>query len=67
VTDRDKALENMPEKTGKTLEAWIEILDNKQFEKYSMAVSYLKTEHGVKLGFANTIVTLSKKQNETPV
>jgi hypothetical protein len=60
----DKALQtminNMPDKTGKSLEEWIEILKDKSFSKHSEAVKYLKTEHQVTHGFANTIVTLSK-------
>jgi hypothetical protein len=66
----DKALqtmiENMPEKTGKMLEEWIQILDKKNFEKHSMTVKFLKTEHGVTHGFANTIVTLSKERFNPP-
>ncbi len=54
-------IDNMPEKTGKSLEEWIEILKEKSFSKHSEAVKYLKTEHQVSHGFANTIVTLSKK------
>ncbi|WP_076536109.1 DUF4287 domain-containing protein [Shewanella sp. UCD-KL21] len=61
----DKALqtmiENMPEKTGKKLEEWIKILNKENFDKHSIAVNFLKTEHGVTHGFANTIVTLSKE------
>ena len=63
VGNMDKALQtminNMPEKTGKKLEKWIQILDKEDFEKHSIAVKFLKTEHGVTHGFANTIVTLS--------
>ena len=63
VDNMDKALQtminNMPEKTGKKLEKWIQILDKEDFEKHSIAVKFLKTEHGVTHGFANTIVTLS--------
>ena len=66
----DKALkatiDNMPEKTGKSLEEWKKILSSKSFGKYSEAVKFLKTEHGVTHGFANTIVTLSREQNEAP-
>ena len=66
----DKALktmiENMPEKTGNSLENWKKILKGKSFAKHSEAVKYLKEEHGVTHGFANTIVTLSKDENETP-
>jgi len=50
----------MPEKTGKSLEEWKKILKAKSFSKHSKAVSYLKKEHGVTHGFANTIVHLSK-------
>ncbi len=65
----DKALEtminNMPEKTGKSLEEWINILKKENFDKHSVAVKYLKTEHGVTHGFANTIVALSKEQQDS--
>lgn len=66
----DKALQtminNMPEKTGKSLAEWLKILSKENFEKHSMAVKFLKTEHGVTHGFANTIVTLSKDENNSP-
>lgn len=61
----DKALktmvDNMPEKTGKGLDEWIRILKEKSFEKHSMAVKFLKDDHGVSHGYANTIVALSKE------
>lgn len=61
----DKALktmlDNMPEKTGKSLDEWIRILKEKSFEKHSVAVKFLKDEHGVSHGYANTIVSLSKE------
>ena len=63
----DKALQtmiqNMPAKTGKSLEEWTSLLKEKQFSKHSEAVKFLKTEHQVTHGFANTIVTLSKGEN----
>ncbi|WP_298904848.1 DUF4287 domain-containing protein [uncultured Psychroserpens sp.] len=65
----DKALEtminNMPEKTGKSLEEWKSILRSKAFAKHSEGVNFLKKEHGVTHGFANTIVTLSKEEQHT--
>jgi hypothetical protein len=51
-------IENMPEKTGKSLEAWKELLSKQSFSKHSEAVNFLKKEHGVTHGFANTIVAL---------
>ena len=66
----DKALQtminNMPEKTGKSLEEWKALLKSKSFAKHSEGVNFLKKEHGVTHGFANTIVTLSKEENNTP-
>ena len=63
----DKALktmiENMPEKTGKSLDQWKIILKEKSFTKHSEGVKYLKLEHNVTHGFANTIVTLFKQEN----
>lgn len=65
----DKALQsmiaNMPEKTGKSLEEWLGILKKQSFTKHGEAVKYLKTEFGIGHGFANTIVSLSKKSPET--
>ena len=53
-------IDNMPEKTGKSLAEWKTLLASKSFEKHSQAVNFLKKEHGVTHGYANTIVTLSK-------
>lgn len=65
----DKALQtmidNMPGKTGKSLEEWKIILKEKSFAKYGEGVKYLKIEHKVTHGFANTIVTLSKEESTT--
>jgi hypothetical protein len=60
----DKALQtmidNMPEKTGKSLGEWKSILKQNKFLKHSEALNFLKEEHQVSHGFANTIVALSK-------
>lgn len=56
-------IENMPEKTGKSLEEWKIILKEKAFKKHSEGVNYLKITHEVTHGFANTIVTLSKEED----
>lgn len=67
----DKALQtminNMPAKTGKSLEEWKLILKEKEFSKHSEGVNFLKMQHNVTHGFANTIVTLSKEENKTPI
>ena len=59
-------IDNMPEKTGKSLNEWKTILKEKSFAKHSEGVNFLKKEHGVTHGFANTIVTLSKEENNSP-
>ena len=58
-------IDNMPEKTGRSLEEWKKILRSKHFVKHSEAVKFLKQEHEVTHGYANTIVTLSNDKNET--
>jgi len=63
----DKALQtmidNMPEKTGKSLDEWKKKLKEKSFSKHSEAVKFLKEAYNVTHGFANTIVTLSKEED----
>ncbi|TQV74712.1 DUF4287 domain-containing protein [Aliikangiella marina] len=63
----DKALQtmidNMPEKTGKNLADWKNLLGKHNFSKHTEAVNYLKKEHGVTHGYANTIVSLSKDES----
>ena len=54
-------IDNMPAKTGKSLEQWKALLKEKAFAKHMEAVNFLKKEHGVTHGFANAIVALSKE------
>ncbi len=67
----DKALQtmigNMPEKTGKSLDEWKSLLRTMTFAKHSEAVNFLKKEHKVTHGFANTIVTLTKAEPSKPI
>lgn len=58
-------IDNMPDKTGKSLEEWKKLLQTKHFTKHTEAVKFLKIEYGVTHGFANTIVTLSKEEKES--
>ena len=62
----DKALQtmidNMPEKTGKSLEEWFALLQTQSFTKHGEFMNFLKKEHGVTHGFANTIIQLYKKK-----
>lgn len=69
VIKMDKALQtminNMPVKTGKSLEEWFGILNQENFEKHSAALKHLKGEYGVTHGFANTIVALFREQGDS--
>lgn len=62
-----KMLENLPSKTGKSLEEWKEVLKTKDFKKHSEGVNFLKKEHQVTHGFANTIVTLFREDGQETV
>lgn len=46
---------NLPEKTGKTLEQWIAIVNKAKLQKHGEIVKMLKADHGVTHGFANLI------------
>lgn len=59
-------IDNMPEKTGKSLSEWKTILKKQTLEKHGEMVKYLKQEHGVTHGFANTIVALFRDNNDSP-
>ena len=48
-------IENLPEKTGKSLDEWLAILGKQELGKHGEMVKWLKGEHGVTHGFANLI------------
>ena len=48
-------IDNLPEKTGKSLEQWLKLLARQGLEKHGEMVKWLKSEHGVTHGFANLI------------
>ncbi len=50
-------LRNLPDKTGKSLNAWHAILKKSRLEKHGQLVAFLKADHNVTHGFANLIVT----------
>lgn len=55
-------IDNMPEKTGKSLSDWFKFIGEKKLEKHGDIMKLLKTEHGVTHGFANTITLLYRDQ-----
>ncbi|MEJ2522126.1 MAG: DUF4287 domain-containing protein [Gammaproteobacteria bacterium] len=50
-----KMIANLPEKTGKSLDQWLEILAGQPLGKHGEIVKWLKGEHGLTHGFANLI------------
>jgi predicted transport protein len=46
---------NLPEKTGRSLEAWKAAVADSGMEKHGQIVKWLKSEHGVTHGYANLI------------
>jgi len=57
-------IDNMPEKTGKSLEEWFTVLKQSGLEKHGEMMKLLKDEHAVTHGFANTIVLIFRQQAE---
>jgi predicted transport protein len=49
------------EKTGKSLEHWIEVVKTSQLEKHKAIMDFLKSEHGFTHGFANFVALKARK------
>lgn len=48
-------ISNLAEKTGKSLNEWLKIVHSSKLAKHGQIVSFLKAEHDVTHGYANTI------------
>ena len=57
-----KLIDSLPEKTGRSLEQWSSILDETGLEKHGQLLAFLKSEHGVTHGFANSIAILHRER-----
>ena len=57
-----KLIDSLPEKTGRSLEQWSSILDQTGLEKHGQLLAFLKGEHGVTHGFANSIALLHRER-----
>lgn len=49
-------IQNLHEKTGKSLDDWLRIVGAQTGKKHGELVKYLKTEHGLTHGYANLVV-----------
>ena len=56
---------NVPEKTGRTMDAWFAALEASGLEKHGQMVKLLKSEHGVSHGFANLIASDFRSRGAT--
>lgn len=57
---------NMPEKTGRALGDWLDIVNGTGHEKHGAIVKFLKTEHGMTHGFANLVAHKFREPAEQP-
>jgi len=48
-------IDNLPEKTGKSLDQWLKLLSTQKLQKHGEIVKWLKSDHAVTHGFANLI------------
>ncbi len=53
-------IRNLQENTGKSMEEWIEILNEQALTRTSEKVNFLKTQHGLGHGYAGLIVYQAK-------
>lgn len=59
-------IDNLPAKTGRSLDEWFTVLDAAGLAKHGEALAFLKTDHGVSHGFANLVVTLHRARDAAP-
>ena len=53
-------IDNLHKNTGKTLEQWIALVNQENFEKHGQIVKYLKENHAFTHGFANLVALKAK-------
>lgn len=58
-------IDNLPAKTGKSLDAWLKVVAKARPQKHGEIVKLLKSEHGVTHGFANLIAHKYREANES--
>jgi predicted transport protein len=55
-------IDNMPEKTGKSLPDWFKVLESAKLDKHGEILKLLKGTYAVTHGYANTISSLYRQQ-----
>ena len=58
---------NLHKNTGKTLDEWIEIVQQKNFVKHGEIMKYLKDDYAFTHGFANLVALKAKKSDANSI
>jgi predicted transport protein len=56
-------IDNLFKNTGKTLEEWVVLVRNENFEKHGEMIKFLKEVHGLTHGFANMITHKARQSD----
>ena len=59
-------IDNLPQKTGRSLEEWFAVLEDTHLSKHTELMNHLKQIHGVSHGFANSIVLRYRERGSAP-
>lgn len=59
-------IQNIPAKTGKSLEEWLKITRGSGLDKHGQIVKMLKSEHGMTHGFANLVAIKTLEKSAAP-
>lgn len=57
-------IQNLKEKTGKSLDEWVKITKGSKLDKHSEVIKFLKTNHGLGHGYANLVAHTLKGQSD---
>ncbi|MEQ1518662.1 MAG: DUF4287 domain-containing protein [Usitatibacteraceae bacterium] len=57
---------NLEKNTGKSFEVWVGMARKKSFAKHGEIVAWLKAEHGLGHGYANSIALSAREAGDTP-
>ena len=55
-------MKNMVDRTGRSIDDWLKIVRNKDFNKHSKIVNFLKKKYSITHGYANLIACRSKNK-----
>jgi predicted transport protein len=59
-------IQNLPEKTGKSLDEWLKITRTSGLDKHGQIVKMLKSDHGMTHGFANLVAMKTLQSGKEP-